>query len=321
MFRVRLFFPSLSHVLARDLVAVWVWNLDRWLSLQKFWESRSGTAEERPDTESTALDGAEAAKSPTSATSAKHLDIFSSFFHMISHVLASTVFHVFPCISVLFKFFSSDWWNLRDYIGIASLLLVLETLSVGYEGTAKNGRRPWCLSEWDMSCLLGCLLGEACRCAILVASLLSLLARICQDWEDYWATYSAFGWEFYVHLVTSASKFSATSLFPRGIRCCLAVVPVQLLFTCAEYRATIIESESFTWSGQRQEHSSSKVYLTLWWPQVSCTVGAKRGFPGKPWGARKHIVQTCGDWFFGVSRVAVQLLLGGSCSQYTRLYE
>ena len=40
----------------------------------KFWESRSGTAEERPDTESTALDGAEAAKSATSATSAKHLD-------------------------------------------------------------------------------------------------------------------------------------------------------------------------------------------------------------------------------------------------------
>ena len=95
MFRVRLFFPSLSHVLVRDLVAVWVWNLDRWLSLQTFWESRSGTAEERPDTESTALDGAEAAKSPTSATSAKHLDIFSSFFHMISHVLASTVFYVF----------------------------------------------------------------------------------------------------------------------------------------------------------------------------------------------------------------------------------
>lgn len=75
-----------------------------------------------------------------------------------------------------------------------------------------------------MSCLLWCLLGEACRCAKLVASLLSLLARICQDWEDHWATYSAFGWEFFVDLVS----------------CCLAVVPVQLLlFTCAEYRATI----------------------------------------------------------------------------------
>ena len=42
----------------------------------KFWESRSGTAKERPDAESTAPDGAEAAKPETSATSAKHLDIF-----------------------------------------------------------------------------------------------------------------------------------------------------------------------------------------------------------------------------------------------------
>ena len=42
----------------------------------KYWESRPGTAEERPDAESTAPDGAEAAKPETSATSAKHLDIF-----------------------------------------------------------------------------------------------------------------------------------------------------------------------------------------------------------------------------------------------------
>lgn len=87
---------------------------------------------------------------------------------------------------------------------------------------------------------------------------------------------------------------AALLLYPYSFCCLLALSTEPQL-----------ESESFTWSGQRQEHSS----MTLRWPQVPCTVGAKRGFPGKPWGARKHIVQTCADWFLGVSWVAVQLLL------------
>ena len=108
-------------------------------------------------------------------------------------------------------------------------------------------------------------LAEACRCAILVASLLSLLARICQDREDYWATYSAFDWEFYLHLVTSASKCSDTSLFPRGIRCCLAVVLVQLLlFTCAEYRATIrVRVIHLKWAAPRAFFFQSVPYAMI----------------------------------------------------------
>ena len=93
-------FPFPFACLVRELVAVWVWNLDRWLSLQQFWESRSGTAEERPDTESTALDGAEAAKSATSATSAKHLDISWHYFTCLS-------LYCFPC------FYSEFVWTFR----------------------------------------------------------------------------------------------------------------------------------------------------------------------------------------------------------------
>lgn len=67
-----------------------------------------------------------------------------------------------------------------------------------------------------------------------------------------------------MHLVTSASKFSATSLFPRGIRCCLAVVPVQLLFTCAEYRATIrVRVIHLKWAAPRAFFFQSVPYAMM----------------------------------------------------------
>ena len=173
----------------------------------------------------------------------------------------------------------------------------------------------------NMSCLLWCLLGEACRCAILVASLLSLLARICQDWEDYWATYSAFGWEFYVHLVTSASKFSDTSLFPRGIRCCLAVVLVQFsLFTCAEYRATIrVRVIHLKWAAPRAFFFQSVPYAMMTpgslysWSQARIFRKALRS-------PKAYCSNMCGLVFWSLVSCS-PTALGGSCSQYTRLYE
>ena len=152
--------------------------------------------------------------------------------------------------------------------------------SITYSGqlTLENFTRIWEKFQWKEiewaslepkgmrhheSCLR--VLAEARRCAILVASLLSLLARICQDREDYWATYSAFDWEFCLHQVTSASKFSDTSLFPHGIRCCLAVVPVQLLlFTCAEYRATIrVRVIHLKWAAPRAFFFQSVPYAMI----------------------------------------------------------
>ena len=93
----------------------------------KFWESRSGTAEERPDAESTALDGAEAAKSATSATSAKHLDIFSHDFTC----LKETVFYVY--VFVL---------NLVEHS--------LQCLSTGFSSTCgpRGVSACWSLNVW-----------------------------------------------------------------------------------------------------------------------------------------------------------------------------
>lgn len=160
-------------------------------------------------------------------------------------------------------------------------------------------------------------LAEACRCAILVASLLSLLARICQDWEDYWATYSAFGWELYVHLVTSASKFSDTSLFPRGIRCCLAVVPVQFsLFTCAEYRATIrVRVIHLKWAAPRAFfYDATMTPGSLYsWSQARISRKALRS-------PKAYCSNMCG-LVFGSLVSCSPTALGGSCSQYTRSYE
>ena len=87
----------------------------------KFLESRSGTAEERPDAESTALDGAEAAKSATSATSAKHLDIFSHDFTCLKKLFSMSMFLFWICLNIPCNVYQQFF---LPHVGPVALMLV-----------------------------------------------------------------------------------------------------------------------------------------------------------------------------------------------------
>ena len=94
MFRVRLFFPSLSHVLVRNLVAVCV-EFRSLTVLANFGSlglglQRKGLIRKAPPLMVQKLQSLQQVQQAPSIL---------TYFYMISHVSASTVFHVFPCIA------------------------------------------------------------------------------------------------------------------------------------------------------------------------------------------------------------------------------